>query len=225
MTDGFPKNRPSEENDLASLGVRADQTMNTAQISTCIDSTSLTGATASTKTRRITKFGHATRFLPLPQKTEGSLENCTDENRLLAHGHALNVRSPLNVLVSQQIFPFPMVQVQGKTYFELCLLGKGATAQVYKVVDERGIIYALKKVNMKSSVSDDLRLLADMTKEIEVFGKCQNFPFVVQLIAEEYSENLAIHYFLMEHGELDASKLIEENRIEIAHWIQVSIYG
>ena len=171
----------------------------------------------SMKTGRISRFGHASRFTSTLK--DNLTDKISDENNASLNGTPC--RSPLQAVLPRQIFPFPCLEIKGITYYELSLLGKGATAQVFKVVDAQGNIYALKKVNMKAGLSEDLRLLADVNKELEVMAKCRQFQFVVQLISEEFNAAQSMHYILMEYGELDAGQLIENNLIDLSHWIQV----
>jgi hypothetical protein len=183
-------------------------------------------ACMSSVTRRTAKFGQAVRFIDAPG-AKNSEERHGDENQPVQRPRS-TARSPLRASISQSVCPFPQVEIQGRPYFELCLIGKGATAQVFKVVDAEGILYALKKVHHGESngtaprqAEDALALLADVTREIQVMKKCRDSPFVIQLLAEEYCQALSTQHILMEYGEMDAGRLLEENSIDISHWIQV----
>jgi hypothetical protein len=175
---------------------------------------------------RSLKFGNALRSLlskPLMERYIESDENMCSPNQCNFISRAslqpLSELNPMNC-------PFKQIVICGEIYYELCLLGKGASASVFKVVDRHGNLHALKRVRLKSLSNESQQnsaLLADIGTEIDIMDKCKKSPFVIKLLAQEMVHELQEHLLLMEYGEVDAAQLIRESSFDIVHWFQVSL--
>jgi len=72
--------------------------------------------------------------------------------------------------------------VNGKVYSRLELIGRGGSSKVYKVMDENGRVYALKKVNLKGA--DDLSIEGYLN-EINLLKKLQGNDRIIRLLDSE----------------------------------------
>ncbi|KAJ3254710.1 hypothetical protein HK103_006862 [Boothiomyces macroporosus] len=101
-------------------------------------------------------------------------------------------------------------RVNGKCYVRSELIGKGGSCKVFKVFDQNGHVYALKRVKLKGQ---DGSVAAGYKNEIILLNKLKNNERIIKLINAEH--NLQDHVLLMvlEYGEIDLEKMLQKQPI------------
>ncbi|XP_035214279.1 dual specificity protein kinase Ttk-like [Stegodyphus dumicola] len=100
--------------------------------------------------------------------------------------------------------PVEVINVNGKSYSVLSLLGCGGSCKVYSVFDiENKTLVALKQVQLKNT---DPSLREGYKKEIEYLKKLQSSNRVIKMYDYEYCENEI--FLVLEHGDIDFAKYI-----------------
>ncbi|KAJ3319174.1 Dual-specificity kinase, spindle pole body (SPB) duplication and spindle checkpoint function [Boothiomyces sp. JEL0866] len=101
-------------------------------------------------------------------------------------------------------------RVNGKYYIRSELIGKGGSCKVFKVFDQNGHVYALKRVKLKGQ---DGSVAAGYKNEIILLNKLKNNERIIKLINAEH--NLQDHVLLMvlEYGEIDLEKMLQKQPI------------
>jgi serine/threonine-protein kinase TTK/MPS1 len=117
-------------------------------------------------------------------------------------------------------------------YARLDLIGKGGSSRVYRVLSQNSELFALKRVSLDKTDPDTM---SGYMNEIALLKRLDGNNRIIRLFDSELREgtsgskgNLLL---VMECGEVDLSRLIQEqqkepmNMIWIAYyWQQVSIY-
>ncbi|KAJ3271732.1 hypothetical protein HDV01_006427 [Terramyces sp. JEL0728] len=101
-------------------------------------------------------------------------------------------------------------KVNGKCYIRSELVGKGGSCKVFKVFDQNGHVYALKRVKLKGQ---DGSVAAGYKNEIILLNKLKNNERIIKLVNAEH--NLQDHVLLMvlEYGEIDLEKMLQKQPI------------
>lgn len=96
------------------------------------------------------------------------------------------------------------IEVNGKLYKILSLLGSGGSCKVYSVYDTQNKArIAIKRVNLKET---DPLIRKGYEQEIEYLRKLQNSNRVIKMYDFEYRENELL--IVLEHGDIDLSKYL-----------------
>lgn len=100
--------------------------------------------------------------------------------------------------------PSDIIEVNGKVYNVLSLLGSGGSCKVYSVYDVQSKSrVAIKRVSLKDT---DPIIREGYKQEIEYLQKLQNSNRVIKLYDFEYRENELL--LVLEHGDIDFAKYI-----------------
>ena len=102
----------------------------------------------------------------------------------------------------------------GRTYKKLGLYGRGGSCKVFKVIDEKGEISALKRVKEPSFQGND-SAYEPFINEIELLQKLNNEkvtnPNIITLHDAAVCRNSGAVYMVFEPGEIDLHKLLQKN--------------
>jgi len=100
------------------------------------------------------------------------------------------------------------MQIDGKYFYKIKDLGKGAYGNVCKVKDEEGTEFAVKKVayNYKEGVYPDI------IKEMDFLRRFQHHPHVIEVCG--YKWDTQVFAVLMEFGGMPLHKFIDEYRYQ-----------
>ncbi len=99
------------------------------------------------------------------------------------------------------------VVINGKAYRKLDLIGRGGSSRVYHVMAENFKIFAMKRVNLDEA---DVAAIAGYKGEIDLLRKLENEDRVIRLFDYEINEDKGFLYVLMEVGETDFNKTLNE---------------
>lgn len=97
--------------------------------------------------------------------------------------------------------------LNGRTYRRLNCIGKGGSSRVFRVMAESFNIFALKRVNLEEA---DMAAIAGYKGEIELLKKLENVDRVIRLFDYEVNEEKGILNVMMELGETDFNKMLNE---------------
>ena len=86
------------------------------------------------------------------------------------------------------------MKIDGKTFEQIKVLGKGAYGKVVKVKDENGINYAIKKIQYRSKEG----VYADVIKEMDLLRRMSHHPHIISLCGYKWSDEY--FYVLLEYG-------------------------
>lgn len=99
------------------------------------------------------------------------------------------------------------VVINGKPYRKLDLIGRGGSSRVYNVMAENFKIFAMKRVNLDEA---DQAAIAGYKGEIDLLRRLENEDRVIRLFDYEVNEDKGVLNVLMEHGEIDFNKMLNE---------------
>mmetsp|Transcript_28172 Transcript_28172/g.57144 ORF Transcript_28172/g.57144 Transcript_28172/m.57144 type:complete len:571 (+) Transcript_28172:2017-3729(+) len=105
------------------------------------------------------------------------------------------------------------IQINGVKYEKLELIGKGGTGKVYKIVDQKKNLLALKKVKIHSFRTENLH---GCINEISILKILQGNIRVVQLKNADISIKNGLIYMVFEYGECDLNRLFKQNPISLS---------
>lgn len=99
------------------------------------------------------------------------------------------------------------VIINNRTYRRLDCIGRGGSSRVYRVMADNFKIFALKRVNLDDA---DISAIAGYKGEIDLLRKLENEDRVIRLFDYEINEDKCILNELMELGETDFNKMLNE---------------
>lgn len=109
-------------------------------------------------------------------------------------------------------------QINGKTYIKLKRIGSGGSSTVYRVINEKNEVLALKCVNLKEITPS---LYKDYVNEVKLLETLRGSPGIIYLIDYELNESKQQLYIvsyqmmiddqLMECGETDLKSYLNNN--------------
>ncbi|PHH78840.1 hypothetical protein CDD82_2819 [Ophiocordyceps australis] len=98
-----------------------------------------------------------------------------------------------------------VVKVNGKCYTRHNCLGRGGSARVYRVTDDNGAWFALKRVSLENA--DELNIRG-YKGEIDLLRKLSQVDRVIKLYDDEINAEKQVLSLIMEMGELDLNKMM-----------------
>lgn len=111
---------------------------------------------------------------------------------------------PANSIKSTPSVSNEILEINGKIYNLLSLVGSGGSCKVYSVYDiENQILVAVKRVNLKET---DPIIRKGYEQEIEYLKKMQNSNSVIKMYDYEYRDNELL--LVLEHGDIDFAKFL-----------------
>lgn len=113
-----------------------------------------------------------------------------------------------------------------RVYQRLDLLGKGGSSRVYRVMDQTSNeIYALKRVALDRT---DPESMNGYMNEIALLKRLDGNHRIIRLIDSEVRRagggSKGVLHLLMECGEIDLAKLLQQQQVEPVDFVWVSYY-
>lgn len=99
------------------------------------------------------------------------------------------------------------VRVNGRQFQRLEIIGRGGSSKVWRVMAENYKIYALKRVSMEDA---DETAIRGYKGEIDLLKKLKDNDRVVQILDWEMNEEKQMLSVLMEMGELDFNRILNQ---------------
>lgn len=110
-------------------------------------------------------------------------------------------------------FKKKLIQINGTKYEKLELIGKGGTGKVYKIIDQKRNVFALKKIKIRSFGTENLH---SCINEISILKILRHHYRVVQLKNADISLKNDLIYMVFEYGECDLNRLLKQNPISLS---------
>ena len=99
------------------------------------------------------------------------------------------------------------ITINGKEYRRLDNIGRGGSSRVYRIMADNYRIFALKRVNLEDA---DMAAIAGYKGEIDLLRRLENVDRVIRLFDYEVKEDKGILNVMMELGESDFNKMLNE---------------
>lgn len=99
------------------------------------------------------------------------------------------------------------VTINGRSYKRLDCVGRGGSSRVYRIMAENYKIFALKRVSLEDA---DMASIAGYKGEIDLLRKLENVERVIRLYDYEVNEEKQSLSVMMELGESDFNKMLNE---------------
>jgi serine/threonine-protein kinase TTK/MPS1 len=117
------------------------------------------------------------------------------------------------------------IVVNKKIYARLDLIGKGGSSRVYRVMNANNEIYAIKRVSLDKT---DAETMSGYMNEIALLKRLEGNNRIIQLFDSEVKAGpggTKGHLMLvMECGEVDLAKLLQEQQKESMNMVWISYY-
>jgi serine/threonine-protein kinase TTK/MPS1 len=97
------------------------------------------------------------------------------------------------------------IQLKGKVYIKLDVIGRGGSSKVYKVIGPDFQIYALKRVNLQNT---DEATVSSYLNEIALLERLRGNPMVINIVASEIHQHQRVIDIVLELGEIDLAALL-----------------
>ncbi|KIY46524.1 Pkinase-domain-containing protein, partial [Fistulina hepatica ATCC 64428] len=115
--------------------------------------------------------------------------------------------------------------VNKKTYIRLDMIGKGGSSRVYRVMNSANALYAIKRVSLERTDNDTM---AGYMNEISLLRRLEGNSRIIRLIDSETKEGptggKGHLLMVMECGEIDLAKLLQEQQKEPINMVWISYY-
>ena len=98
-----------------------------------------------------------------------------------------------------------MVTIEGRQYRKLCVVGRGGSCKVYKVIGPDGSILALKRIRVSSEDGFE-----QFVNEIDLLFKLKGKDNIIQLMDQSVNRKHGMVYMVFEYGEIDLHKLLQK---------------
>jgi serine/threonine-protein kinase TTK/MPS1 len=99
------------------------------------------------------------------------------------------------------------VVINGRQYRRLDCIGRGGSSRIYRIMADNFKIFALKRVNLEEA---DAAAIAGYKGEIDLLNKLSHIDRVIRLFDYEVNDEKQILNVMMEVGETDFNKLLNE---------------
>ena len=110
------------------------------------------------------------------------------------------------------------ITLNGKSYLQLNVLGKGGSSCVYRVLSLNGgadasQLYAYKKVDVRGSGDDSDAVFDSYVNEINLLKKLKgSSPYIIDLVEAEINRDEMYIAMVMEAGEIDLAKILSQKQ-------------
>ncbi len=135
----------------------------------------------------------------------------TAQEKMAKKPMAVNNESPtahaLNVINES----FMQVVLNQKVYAQIGILGKGGSSCVHRIINEKGQVYAYKKVNVSGNDESDA-VFDSYTNEIDLLRRLKGSPCIIELVDAEINRDEMYIAMIMEAGEIDLSKVLKDRQ-------------
>ena len=108
-----------------------------------------------------------------------------------------------------------LIMVKGVPYQKLCLVGRGGSSRVFKAIDKNHTVVAIKKVSLNKL---DPEAIKSYENEVALLRSLRGNDKVIQMYEDETVLNERGRrlpktlFVVMEYGEVDFSRLLEEQK-------------
>jgi serine/threonine protein kinase len=93
-------------------------------------------------------------------------------------------------------------------------IGKGGSSKVFKVIAQDMNIYAVKKVSLSDA---DSETIGQYLNEINHLKRLRNHKNIIHLVDSEIDKHEGCLYIVLEFGEIDLAKLIQQQGERFDH--------
>jgi serine/threonine-protein kinase TTK/MPS1 len=164
--------------------------------------------------KQLSTFDISETFMKKKQKLD-VIQDHSETDKILrsSSSSSSSMSSPTNIFHQKDKY----LSLNGKSYFQLSLVGKGGSSSVYKVIStSNGNLYALKKVDVSkqsSSDEDDAdRVFESYANEIDLLTKLKNSnSLIIDLVDYQICKEEKKIYMLLELGDIDLAKLLSNS--------------
>ncbi|KDQ06365.1 hypothetical protein BOTBODRAFT_39650 [Botryobasidium botryosum FD-172 SS1] len=110
------------------------------------------------------------------------------------------------------------IHINRKSYHRLDCIGRGGSSRVYRVLSTDNAIYAVKKVSLDRA---DEETINSYVNEIALLNRLEGNDRIIRLFDSESNAKKRTLTMLMECGEIDLARLLQEKQGQpiIPHWI------
>jgi Protein kinase domain len=105
--------------------------------------------------------------------------------------------------------PRTVVKVNNISYEKLCVVGKGGSSQVLKVMAPNARIFAIKMVNLNNL---DKASRAGFFEEVALLQRLRGKPGIIRIVDSEHAPQQGLLYVVLEYGEIDLAQLLDKKR-------------
>jgi serine/threonine-protein kinase TTK/MPS1 len=99
------------------------------------------------------------------------------------------------------------ITIESRQYRKLCIVGRGGSCKVYKVIGPSGEIFALKRIRVDSEDGFE-----QFINEIELLHKLKDKDNIIQLLDQSVNRKHGIVFMIFEYGEIDLHKLLQRQQ-------------
>ncbi|TPX33476.1 hypothetical protein SmJEL517_g03637 [Synchytrium microbalum] len=150
-------------------------------------------------------------LVPPPLPTFGSdvsmhraLESMEIQSPLAAAKPSFKLYNPAGAMT-----PKTGIEVNHTTYRKIELIGRGGSSKVYKIMNDAGKLYALKKVNVRGLEADAVE---DYMNEIALLQRLKNNSRIIHLYDSEVNLERGVILMVLEYGEIDLAHLLMKDQ-------------
>lgn len=105
-----------------------------------------------------------------------------------------------------------IIEVNGKQYLQLGVIGKGGSSKVFKVLNHKLVVMALKRVHVRKSSANFKATFDSYANEINLLKSLRGKPHIVYCHDAEVREDQGIIHLVMEHGDIDLAKQLVQSQ-------------
>ena len=152
----------------------------------------------------------------------GGGQNAVDENMIDHNVPVATAVVSTNIIIptSTSSSSHPVtITLNGKSYLQLNVLGKGGSSCVYRVLALNGggadgsQLYAYKKVDVRGSGDDSDAVFDSYINEINLLKKLKgSSPYIIDLVEAEINREEMYIAMVMEAGEIDLAKILSQKQ-------------
>ena len=121
--------------------------------------------------------------------------------------HVVNQKQELSIFNDSSA----QIILNDKVYTQIGILGKGGSSCVYRIINEKGQLYAFKKV-LVSGNDDSDAVFDSYTNEIDLLHRLKGSPCIIELVDAEINREEMYIAMIMEAGEIDLSKVLKDRQ-------------
>lgn len=145
-------------------------------------------------------------------RTDSSSESSGSKGMIVAQGRRLHNRASNseNHNFLREISGNEFTIVNGKSYLTLQDAGKGGSSKVFKVLNEKRQVMALKRVHVRRNSSNFKATFDSYTNEIELLRRLRGKPNIIYCYDAEVREDVGLIHLVMEYGDIDLAKQLNE---------------
>eukprot|EP01050_Picozoa_sp_SAG11_P012222 SAG11_NODE_1346_length_5144_cov_2.242220_2_plen_1048_part_00 len=144
---------------------------------------------------------------PTVEISEISTRTSQEQNIQLAHKEEENRRALLKVVECPSSENKECITIENRSYRKLCIVGRGGSCKVYKVIGPNGTILAMKRIRVDNDDGFE-----QFINEIELLFKLKGKDNIIQLHDQSVNRSKGMVYMVFEYGEIDLHKLLQRQQ-------------